>query len=185
APPGRGRTDRHSDDEGQQQKQEKRLAEREHAIIGTEGIERQGDDLPVGNRQHDEKNTERNEHHQIQDLLEPCHVVHPRCALSAGALPRQNRRARPSFKICRARYSPASPRPGFRRSRSSLPVLKKGTHFSSTNTDSPVRGLRPDREGRFLTEKAPKPRNSTRLPPARASVISSSTALTMFSTSRW
>jgi len=31
-----------------------------------------------------------------------------------------------------------------------------------TGTDSPVRGLRPSRAPRFLTEKAPKPRNSTR-----------------------
>ena len=46
----------------------------------------------------------------------------------------------------------------FSRSRNSLPVLKKGTHFSSTSTDSPVRGLRPVRAGRFLTENAPKPR---------------------------
>ena len=30
------------------------------------------------------------------------------------------------------------------RSRSSLPVLKKGTRFSFTSTASPVRGLRPD-----------------------------------------
>src|SRR5690606_10666536 len=72
----------------------------------------------------------------------------------------------------------------FRRSRSSLPVLKKGTHFSSTSTVSPVRGLRPLRAGRFFTEKAPKPRSSTRLPSARAFVISSNTAPTMFSTSR-
>ena len=47
---------------------------------------------------------------------------------------------------------------------SSLPVLKKGTYFSSTVTASPVRGLRPCRASRFLTEKAPKPRSSTRWP---------------------
>src|SRR5690606_14407449 len=72
----------------------------------------------------------------------------------------------------------------FSRSRSSLPVLKNGTHFSSTSTDSPVRGLRPTRAGRFFTENAPNPRSSTRLPLASASVISSKIALTMFSTSR-
>ena len=30
------------------------------------------------------------------------------------------------------------------RSRSSLPVLKNGTNFSATDTEAPVRGLRPD-----------------------------------------
>ena len=50
----------------------------------------------------------------------------------------------------------------------SLPVLKKGTYFSDTVTCSPVRGLRPVRAGRFLTEKAPKPRSSTRSPRASA-----------------
>ena len=42
------------------------------------------------------------------------------------------------------------------RSRNSLPVLKKGTCFSFTDTASPVRGLRPWRGGRLRTEKAPK-----------------------------
>jgi len=37
-----------------------------------------------------------------------------------------------------------------------LPVLKNGTCFSSTATDSPVRGFRPIRGSRFFTEKAPK-----------------------------
>ena len=56
-------------------------------------------------------------------------------------------------------------RPGlFSRSRISLPVLKNGTDFWSTETWAPVRGLRPVRAGRCLTEKAPKPRNSTRSP---------------------
>src|SRR5690606_32674144 len=48
----------------------------------------------------------------------------------------------------------------FSRSRSNLPVLKKGTRLSWTSTASPVRGLRPVRASRSLTEKAPKPRNS-------------------------
>ena len=51
--------------------------------------------------------------------------------------------------------------------------------------NTPVRGLRPVRAGRCLTEKAPKPRNSTRSPLAMAAVISPRIALTMFSTSRW
>ena len=72
----------------------------------------------------------------------------------------------------------------FSRSRISLPVLKNGTDFSSTETCAPVRGLRPVRAGRFFTEKAPKPRSSTRSPRASAAVISLRMALTMFSTSR-
>src|SRR4029079_18232191 len=54
------------------------------------------------------------------------------------------------------------------RSRISLPVLKNGTDFCATETCAPVRGLRPVRAGRFFTEKAPKPRNSTRSPRAIA-----------------
>ena len=45
-------------------------------------------------------------------------------------------------------------------------------------------GLPPVRAGRFLTEKAPNPRSSTRSPRAIAATISSRMALTMFSTSR-
>jgi len=48
-----------------------------------------------------------------------------------------------------------------------------------------IRGLRPARAGRCLTEKAPKPRSSTRSPRASAATISSRIAFTMFSTSRW
>ena len=70
----------------------------------------------------------------------------------------------------------------FRRSRRSLPVLKNGTFLSSTFTASPVRGLRPTRASRALTEKAPKPRSSTRSPLAKASMISSKTVLTIRST---
>src|SRR5215831_4600687 len=72
-----------------------------------------------------------------------------------------------------------------RRSRISLPVLKNGTDFWSTATCAPVLGLRPARARRFLTEKAPKPRNSTRSPRASAATISPRIALTIFSTSRW
>ena len=45
--------------------------------------------------------------------------------------------------------------------------------FSATETLSPVRGLRPTRASRRLTENAPKPRNSTRSPRASAAAISS------------
>ncbi len=72
----------------------------------------------------------------------------------------------------------------FSRSRISLPVLKNGTDFCATETCAPVRGLRPVRAGRFFTEKAPKPRSSTRSPRAIAATISLRMALTMFSTSR-
>jgi hypothetical protein len=58
------------------------------------------------------------------------------------------------------------------RSRSCLPVLKNGMCFSETWTLSPVRGLRPTRASRRFTEKAPKPRSSTRSPRARAAAIS-------------
>ena len=43
-----------------------------------------------------------------------------------------------------------------------LAGLEERHPFSSTSTDLPVRGLRPVRAGRFFTEKAPKPRSSTR-----------------------
>ena len=55
-----------------------------------------------------------------------------------------------------------------RRSCIFLPILKKGTRLFSTRTVSPVRGLRPVRALRCLTEKAPKPRSSTRAPEASA-----------------
>src|SRR3984893_18753954 len=73
----------------------------------------------------------------------------------------------------------------FKRSRSCLPVLKNGMCFSATLTLSPVRGLRPTRASRRLTENAPNPRNSTRSPRASAAAISSKIAVTMTSTSRW
>src|ERR1700730_3461111 len=71
-----------------------------------------------------------------------------------------------------------------RRSRISLPVLKNGTLLRSTDTCAPVRGLRPVRAGRFLTETAAKPRHLTRPPRAIAATISPRIALTIFSTSR-
>ena len=61
------------------------------------------------------------------------------------------------------------------RFRKFFPVLKKGTYFCSTLTGSPVLGFRPKRSSLFFDEKAPNPRNSTRLPVAIASVISSKT----------
>src|SRR5690606_15585069 len=70
------------------------------------------------------------------------------------------------------------------RSRSSLPVLKNGTYFSSTGTGAPVRGLRPIRGALYFTVNAPKPLSSTRSPRANALTISSKMTLTIRSTSR-
>jgi hypothetical protein len=56
----------------------------------------------------------------------------------------------------------------FRRPRSSLPLLKNGTCLARTSTVSPVRGLRPERAGRERTDRAPKPRSSTRPPSSSA-----------------
>src|SRR5262249_15640241 len=94
--------------------------------------------------------------------------------------------ARPSVRATPG-YVPQAPGSSSRlsRSRISLPVLKNGTYFWSTDTCAPVRGLRPVRAGRFVTEKAPKPRSSTRSPRAMAAMTSPRIALTMFSTSRW
>ena len=61
--------------------------------------------------------------------------------------------------------------------------LAEGTAFAGTLTGSPVRGLRPFRASRLRTENAPKPRNSTRSPRARASPISPRMTFTTFSTS--
>src|SRR5579884_4089641 len=71
-----------------------------------------------------------------------------------------------------------------RRSRNCLPVLKNGMCFSATLTLSPVRGLRPMRASRRLTENAPNPRSSTRSPRDSAAAISSKIAVTTTSTSR-
>ena len=68
-------------------------------------------------------------------------------------------------------------------SRSFLPVLKYGTTLESTVTLSPVRGFLPSLGFLCLVEKAPKPRSSTLSPLAKASVISSKTVATIFSTS--
>ena len=69
-------------------------------------------------------------------------------------------------------------------SRKSLPVRKKGTCFSGTETGAPVRGLRPARALRCRTENAPKPRSSTRAPFSKVCVIVSSTTATTRSMSR-
>jgi hypothetical protein len=73
---------------------------------------------------------------------------------------------------------------GLRRRRISLPALKYGMDFPSTETVTPVRGLRPGRAERCLTEKLPKPRSSIRSPRAIAAMMASRMAFTMLSTSR-
>ena len=60
----------------------------------------------------------------------------------------------------------------FNRSRIPLPILKKGMHFASTFTGSPVRGFRPTLALRSRTENAPNPLSSTRSPSSKALVIS-------------
>ena len=61
---------------------------------------------------------------------------------------------------------------------------KQAEVLGSTVTGSPVRGLRPCRPCRDFTEKAPKPRNSTRSPLFMALMIWSKIVLMIRSTSR-
>src|SRR5690606_22639481 len=145
--------------------------EKRHTIAGCssidrghEGIDIDRDELAIGKRKGDEQRAKRHQNQPADDFVDH--------AYSSGAL-------------APLTFSPAQEEDLFSRSRISLPALNCGTYFSPTSTCSPVRGLRPTRAGRFLTEKAPKPRNSTRSPRAMASPISSRIALTMFSMSRW
>ena len=75
-------------------------------------------------------------------------------------------------------------RRGLRRTRMSFPVLNAGTTFFGTDMSFPVRGFRPVRARRTLTENAPNPRSSTRSPRAIAETTQSRIASTIFSTSR-
>src|SRR6202451_4742848 len=127
-------------------------------MLGAERVERHRHDLTVGHRKRDDDDSKRYEDDGRNDLAEH----------TAG----------------RSRFAGQPALERLSRSRISLPVLKNGTHFWSTATWAPVRGLRPVRGGRCLTENAPKPRSSTRSPLAIALVTSPKMALTMFSTSR-
>src|ERR1700684_3514235 len=127
-------------------------------MLGAERVERHRDDLTVCHGEGDDDDGERYEDDGRNDLAEH----------AAGRW--------------RSAAQPGSER--LSRSRISLPVLKNGTHFWSTATWAPVRGLRPVRAGRCFTENAPKPRSSTLSPRAIAAMISLRMALTMFSTSR-
>jgi hypothetical protein len=63
----------------------------------------------------------------------------------------------------------------------SLPLLKNGTAFLSTETKAPVRGFRPVLPARNFVKNTPNPRSSTRSPRAIAAVISAKMVLTIFS----
>src|SRR6516225_279276 len=157
--PRRDPADQDTKNEQDDHQREKGQRQRSRRMFGAERVERYRDDLPVGDRKRDNDNGERHKDDGRDDFAD-------KAPGRSGSL--------------------RQPSPGrLRRSRISLPVLKNGTHFLSTATCAPVRGLRPVRAGRCLTEKAPKPRNSTRSPRDIAATISPSMALTMFSTSRW
>src|SRR6266545_623626 len=165
-----------------------------------EGIERDQDGLPVGDREDDQHDREGHQDQRRDELADherafPWFVI-PGCGharLPPGRPRRKEKGAKlpaqpkipgwPGHRRLRDQYH-AGPDGRLRRSRISLPGLKNGTDFFSTETWAPVRGLRPVRAGRFFTEKAPKPRSSTRSPRAIAATISLRIALTMFSTSR-
>src|SRR5580692_8422628 len=151
--------DHHADDKQPDDQNEQRQVEQGRRMLGAERVERHRHDLTVGYSKSNNHDGERYEDDGRDDLAQ--HTT---------------RRSRPAAQPGFARLS---------RSRISLPVLKNGTHFWSTATWAPVRGLRPVRAGRCFTENAPKPRSSTRSPRAIAAMISLRMALTMFSTSRW
>src|SRR5690606_31315928 len=127
----------------------------EHAVFRPERIERERHRLPIRHRQNDQHDADRDEHEDVDYSLD--HGVTLSVARGAGRAPYRcstQLRAQNRFTLLlEPLQSSWSAWPGLRRSRSSLPVLKNGTHCSSTKTASPVRGLRPEREGRFLTEK--------------------------------
>src|SRR5690606_17898805 len=155
AKPGHGAADHHPQHDREQEIDEEGQLEAKRRISRVERIKREQNRRAVGHGQRDQDDRERHENENEDESVQH------------------------EFSAMRCAYFSM-----FRRSRSSLPVLKNGTHFSSTSTDSPVRGLRPVRAGRFFTEKAPKPRSSTRFPSASAVAISSEMALMIFSTSR-
>src|SRR3546814_2005574 len=86
-------------------------------------------------------------------------------------LNRSDATARRSTRLPFLRMADKDGQPLFRRSRSGLPVLKKGTCFSDTLTGATVRGLRPTRASGRLTEEAQPPRSGNRAPMARTSRI--------------
>src|SRR5690606_37608556 len=117
----------------------------------------QADRMAVGHRQRHQENGGNEAEQQTQNATD--HNARPS-------------RTVPATPACRHEAG------RLRRSRSSLPVLKNGTNFSSTGTGAPVLGLRPSRGARYFTVNAPKPLSSTRSPRARALTISSKMTLT-------
>src|SRR5262245_40248091 len=175
----------------QQQNQGKqRHRNGQHRLQLIERVERDHDGLPVRDCEHDEQDRARDQDQRRDELLDHATsllvtTARTRTHLRNGSLevgsswPRASTQKADNYPCCGGVSAGR-----FRRSRISLPVLKNGTDFFSTETWAPVRGLRPMRAGRFFTEKAPKPRSSTRSPRAIAATIPPSIALTMFSTSR-
>src|SRR5580704_4243873 len=154
----RAAAEHHPDDQQRERDQVEGLREHQGRIGLIERIKRDSDDLAVGDRKGDQNQREQDQNQRREGLAD--HGQAAKCWFVYGT----------------GRLS---------RSRISLPVLKNGTDFWSTETWAPVRGLRPERAGRCFTENAPKPRSSTRSPRAMAAMISPRMALTMVSTSRW
>src|SRR5216684_7780234 len=158
--PSRDAADNHARDENRKSHKIERNRHGKVRIGRIERVEGHRDRLVIGDRQRDQRGESRDHDDRLQEPMD--HRLYANDHFAATS-------------ICSR----------FRRSRISLPVLKNGTDFWSTATCAPVLGLRPARARRFLTEKAPKPRNSTRSPRASAATISPRIALTIFSTSRW
>lgn len=172
--PGGRRPQQHTKNDRQKQENEKWRGEGQNAVFRSEGVERQRHGLTIGDTQDDEDDRQRKQDDEVDDFFDiRKYSIAARKAGSVSVARRQERSI-----VLFVTHS------GVQAFTQFLTRLEEGHPFSSTKTDSPVRGFRPERDGRFFTENAPKPRSSTRFPAARASVISSSTALTMFSTSR-
>src|SRR5262249_8223078 len=187
--PGGNPADQHAGNDHGKQQCKQRQGEHECRLSLIERIKRDGDRLPVCDREAHEDNRQRQEDDEEDGLADHGLSVARMSEAKSGVhlIPHfaALMRATSNF-IC-----PQGRNPGYAgvdgcerlsRSRISLPVLKNGADFFSTETCAPVRGLRPVRAGRFFTEKAPKPRSSTRSPRAMAAVISPRIALMMFST---
>src|SRR5260370_10814855 len=162
--PSRDAADNHAHDENHKSHKIERNRHGKVRIGRIERVEGHRDRLVIGDRQRDQRGESRDHEDYLQEPADHRLYAHDHLADHLAGT-----------SICGR----------FRRSRISLPVLKNGTDFWSTATCAPVLGLRPARARRFLTEKAPKPRNSTRSPRASAATISPRMALTIFSTSRW
>src|SRR5580704_2711076 len=108
--------DQHADNQQPDDKNEQRQVERGRRMLRAERVERHRDHLPVGHGEGDDDDGERYEDDGRNELAEH----------AAG----------------RSRFAGQPALERLSRSRISLPVLKNGTHFWSTATWAPVRGLR-------------------------------------------